>query len=141
MDAARIAREGINVDVAGHDPASHLHGPNPGPLHRFVVPVGAHPDQEAARGYRNGHVTIDHESRATEHLDLSDRRNALKRGPHERKVGTIATHPHTSERTNDSSRSSAPIGWSRDRKSTRLNSSHVPISYAVFCLEKKTTSP
>src|SRR2546429_2736696 len=28
---------------------------------------------------------------------------------------------------------------SRDRKSTRLNSSHGYISYAVFCLKKKTT--
>src|SRR5436305_10086171 len=27
--------------------------------------------------------------------------------------------------------------WSLDRKSTRLNSSHVRISYAVFCLKKK----
>src|SRR3989442_3987944 len=27
----------------------------------------------------------------------------------------------------------------RDRKSTRLNSSHVRISYAVFCLKKKKT--
>src|SRR5256886_8671431 len=27
----------------------------------------------------------------------------------------------------------------RDRKSTRLNSSHSQISYAVFCLKKKTT--
>src|SRR5690606_41645350 len=27
-----------------------------------------------------------------------------------------------------------------DRKSTRLNSSHVKISYAVFCLKKKTTN-
>src|SRR5690625_5762585 len=27
--------------------------------------------------------------------------------------------------------------WFRDRKSTRLNSSHVAISYAVFCLKKK----
>src|SRR3989442_4988973 len=27
-----------------------------------------------------------------------------------------------------------------DRKSTRLNSSHVRISYAVFCLKKKTPS-
>src|SRR5690606_40041824 len=27
-----------------------------------------------------------------------------------------------------------------DRKSTRLNSSHVKISYAVFCLKKKTKS-
>src|SRR5690554_7083369 len=28
--------------------------------------------------------------------------------------------------------------WDQDRKSTRLNSSHVRISYAVFCLKKKT---
>src|SRR5436309_11527803 len=28
-----------------------------------------------------------------------------------------------------------------DRKSTRLNSSHVKISYAVFCLKKKTNKP
>src|SRR5438874_7949391 len=27
-----------------------------------------------------------------------------------------------------------------DRKSTRLNSSHVEISYAVFCLKKKNTN-
>src|SRR2546427_4500533 len=34
-----------------------------------------------------------------------------------------------------------PRSWrpgSRDRKSTRLNSSHSQISYAVFCLKKKT---
>src|SRR5690606_39631063 len=31
----------------------------------------------------------------------------------------------------------API-FQVDRKSTRLNSSHVKISYAVFCLKKKT---
>src|SRR2546430_6237765 len=29
----------------------------------------------------------------------------------------------------------------RDRKSTRLNSSHSQISYAVFCLKKKKNSP
>src|SRR3712207_8001105 len=44
--------------------------------------------------------------------------------------------------------SSYRLGWSlyelgsavarRDRKSTRLNSSHANISYAVFCLKKKT---
>src|SRR5207249_10200050 len=28
-----------------------------------------------------------------------------------------------------------------DRKSTRLNSSHVSISYAVFCLKKKQSTP
>src|SRR5256886_11332343 len=35
------------------------------------------------------------------------------------------------------------VGWKgvllTDRKSTRLNSSHSQISYAVFCLQKKST--
>src|SRR5690606_39457056 len=31
-----------------------------------------------------------------------------------------------------------PDTLTQDRKSTRLNSSHVKISYAVFCLKKKT---
>src|SRR2546426_7008829 len=31
--------------------------------------------------------------------------------------------------------------WSTDRKSTRLNSSHLVISYAVFCLKKKNLQP
>src|SRR5258708_15849318 len=36
------------------------------------------------------------------------------------------------------------VGWrllSQDRKSTRLNSSHQIISYAVFCLKKKKDPP
>src|SRR5699024_12799585 len=33
-----------------------------------------------------------------------------------------------------------PLGRGLDRKSTRLNSSHVSISYAVFCLKKKKTT-
>src|SRR2546430_3453593 len=40
--------------------------------------------------------------------------------------------------------SSIPVGLElysvRDRKSTRLNSSHSQISYAVFCLKKKKTN-
>src|SRR5699024_11481136 len=35
----------------------------------------------------------------------------------------------------------APFAGHADRKSTRLNSSHVSISYAVFCLKKKNTCP
>src|SRR5690606_39590529 len=35
------------------------------------------------------------------------------------------------------SRMTLPL-TAQDRKSTRLNSSHVKISYAVFCLKKKT---
>src|SRR3989442_8610427 len=39
------------------------------------------------------------------------------------------------------SRAWPPCTQSRpDRKSTRLNSSHVRISYAVFCLKKKTSN-
>src|SRR5690242_21456659 len=34
-------------------------------------------------------------------------------------------------------RSRPPASGHRDRKSTRLNSSHMSISYAVFCLKKK----
>src|SRR2546430_12522046 len=40
----------------------------------------------------------------------------------------------------DSARSTMKTAWTappRDRKSTRLNSSHSQISYAVFCLKKK----
>src|SRR5690242_21045434 len=39
-----------------------------------------------------------------------------------------------------SSGSAKVMGWDvakQDRKSTRLNSSHMSISYAVFCLKKK----
>src|SRR3712207_8971187 len=35
---------------------------------------------------------------------------------------------------------SGNVGLSIDRKSTRLNSSHANISYAVFCLKKKNTN-
>src|SRR5436309_8698422 len=46
------------------------------------------------------------------------------------------------EPTEPSRRGGGPGRWAdlsgrRDRKSTRLNSSHVKISYAVFCLKKK----
>src|SRR5260221_12231755 len=34
-------------------------------------------------------------------------------------------------------RASGNVGAGEDRKSTRLNSSHTVISYAVFCLKKK----
>src|SRR5699024_11947849 len=36
---------------------------------------------------------------------------------------------------------SPQVSRTRDRKSTRLNSSHVSISYAVFCLKKKKIDP
>src|SRR5690349_22826434 len=41
------------------------------------------------------------------------------------------------ERFPDSADTLADLFDRRDQKSTRLNSSHVEISYAVFCLKKK----
>src|SRR5438876_4420523 len=45
-------------------------------------------------------------------------------------------------RPSRATRSARRCGWRRalDRKSTRLNSSHPSISYAVFCLKKKKLS-
>src|SRR3712207_8773716 len=46
-----------------------------------------------------------------------------------------------SEKTKPSSKAVNPIEkcyFHKDRKSTRLNSSHANISYAVFCLKKKS---
>src|SRR5437899_6457191 len=47
--------------------------------------------------------------------------------------------PLTRLATAPTTRTSFPQNF-RDRKSTRLNSSHLGISYAVFCLKKKTDS-
>src|SRR5256885_10208733 len=50
-------------------------------------------------------------------------------------IGTGATWPRrTPQRTRSEERL---IARGTDRKSTRLNSSHLVISYAVFCLKKK----
>src|SRR5689334_24005618 len=40
----------------------------------------------------------------------------------------------------DAHGSAPPLLSDQDRKSTRLNSSHSSISYAVFCLKKKTNT-
>src|SRR5690554_7028510 len=50
-------------------------------------------------------------------------------------VLVIATHPHPAQVLDARHHAASQRS---DRKSTRLNSSHVRISYAVFCLKKKT---
>src|SRR5437899_8770784 len=51
-------------------------------------------------------------------------------------TGVIARRPEFAEGWNK--RDHPRERLDRDRKSTRLNSSHLGISYAVFCLKKKT---
>src|SRR5688572_33438884 len=60
------------------------------------------------------------------------------------KAVILLDHPSSAHRSPDQiNRSigrqpfSARLDFSADRKSTRLNSSHSQISYAVFCLKKK----
>src|SRR5256885_4878231 len=54
-------------------------------------------------------------------------------------LGALRPARRRREARGDRRRRSAPISACRDRKSTRLNSSHLVISYAVFCLKKKKT--
>src|SRR5690606_39613643 len=51
-----------------------------------------------------------------------------------RRRGAVAATGHSGHRAR------RPVRCG-DRKSTRLNSSHVKISYAVFCLKKKKKEP
>src|SRR3989442_11785587 len=72
----------------------------------------------------------------------------LLRVPHRRKEGTdvrvlaervLDSPDEPGPGIHDLAGPVAPRG--EDRKSTRLNSSHVRISYAVFCLKKKKKKP
>src|SRR5438874_10024499 len=58
-----------------------------------------------------------------------------QRGP--RGLGGRRQDPVASEGPGSERRHRRVRGPRQDRKSTRLNSSHVEISYAVFCLKKK----
>src|SRR3712207_8997896 len=59
-----------------------------------------------------------HGGQPAERLERRGAERGLRRRPHQRRQGL-------------------PLVRHEDRKSTRLNSSHANISYAVFCLKKK----
>src|SRR2546422_1740161 len=63
-----------------------------------------------------------------------EKRGRHERDPDQRRAEHLATHPPEVDRELCRERA---WGELRDRKSTRLNSSHGYISYAVFCLKKK----
>src|SRR5437667_541917 len=59
-------------------------------------------------------------------LFRSDRRHRALQGRHRHALARAPRHHHPRR-----------LQPRSDRKSTRLNSSHITISYAVFCLKKK----
>src|SRR3989454_7412815 len=67
----------------------------------------------------------------TRHEPVFD--SPINLGAHCAKGASIREHGMT----HDSHRLKYPMKLEGDRKSTRLNSSHLVISYAVFCLKKK----
>src|SRR5205807_6061243 len=67
------------------------------------------------------------------------RRRAGGRGQGSRSIRTAAGAPAGRARSAPAGARQSPRA-PEDRKSTRLNSSHLVISYAVFCLKKKNTS-
>src|SRR5690349_22221789 len=56
-------------------------------------------------------------------------------------AATVADHIHALMRLSENRIYRLSMLGDIDRKSTRLNSSHVEISYAVFCLKKKKEHP
>src|SRR3989454_1951855 len=80
----------------------------------------------------HGHPAGPHHPRhgAGEPDTLPDPRTRRGEQPAARAIGPCLLHPEGRDRA----------ALVQDRKSTRLNSSHLVISYAVFCLKKKKTS-
>src|SRR2546429_1461964 len=62
---------------------------------------------------------------------------SLYSAPHDRLTAQGPTRMRTAGRAADGVAGARTPGDGEDRKSTRLNSSHGYISYAVFCLKKK----
>src|SRR2546430_7763443 len=73
---------------------------------------------------RGGHGSVDVRARAPDQVLQRELREAGGRERERRQPGRVV-------------QSRAPQSPAQDRKSTRLNSSHSQISYAVFCLKKK----
>src|SRR5699024_11323748 len=66
--------------------------------------------------------------------------NYLKQEENQSIKAELVNYPSFKEMTHDLVSDAIDLGFfpvEKDRKSTRLNSSHVSISYAVFCLKKK----
>src|SRR5690606_10060248 len=74
----------------------------------------------------------------TSHFELA--RLAIGKGKHVFIEKPVTDQSHKARMLHDLAKEKGiKVQVGQDRKSTRLNSSHVKISYAVFCLKKKKT--
>src|SRR5207253_5802543 len=99
------------------------------------TPVLAEPQQPSATSRNNDGLEM---LETREWLDSLD--YVLSRGGPERAgrlLQQLSLHARRAAGVNLPFTATTP--YQKDRKSTRLNSSHVAISYAVFCLKKKTS--
>src|SRR2546421_2366130 len=82
-------------------------------------------------------VGIDHQLKAIRHAEFVEYRRQVvadRRVLDEEAVGDLLVLESFADEGDDLA---LALGERGDRKSTRLNSSHDQISYAVFCLKKK----
>src|SRR5437762_5997365 len=86
--------------------------------------------------FRSGAVAEREEREVTPHADVRPRVHVRAALPDEDVPGA---HVRAGEDLDPAPLSCAVAPVAGDRKSTRLNSSHRCISYAVFCLKKKKT--
>src|SRR5699024_12645665 len=94
--------------------------PRSPPLFPYTTLFRSAAAQQRSTERRARPPSTEHRGSSTEH-----RAPRLRSGVHERDLEGVARGAVDVEAV--------------DRKSTRLNSSHVSISYAVFCLKKKKT--
>src|SRR5690349_23793961 len=95
--------------------------------HAMTTPVGFF----SLFFYWHGHHRDLHSFPTRRSSDLRWRRHFRCRQP---------STPRRASLNGDAREQSGSRRATRDRKSTRLNSSHVEISYAVFCLKKKKSN-
>src|SRR3712207_7400015 len=76
----------------------------------------------------------------SEHSSLGGQPSQRNQALWKRVIFGTLVEPFTTKRPTPSMTGLHSFEASKDRKSTRLNSSHANISYAVFCLKKKKTA-
>src|SRR5256886_13490936 len=91
------------------------------------------------RAWQRVFASVDQPSTETDHGPLVDLEHALSAATEDTSLSTLGLSPRVLDAL--ARLGAQTIGeLLRDRKSTRLNSSHSQISYAVFCLKKKKIS-